>query len=683
MAHRREVQRLVVALAALVTVAMVASPAGGVTKKVGAWKVTGITVPVAAGWTSLSCPTSTTCLGVAYTDTNSLILERSVNGGASFSYAPPPSPSIYDVACGTGRFCVLAGEYEGVGAPASSYVTTNGGSSWTEVALPGSAPTSLYEVSVSCSASTCYLVGSGTSAPLFLSITASARAWSRATIPSTPDPVGSLSAVGCGGGRCVAVGSNAGYTTGLLLESDGGGPWVETLAPVESPTIAGFSSVGCSAYACAAFGAGADGAAGFLLSSTSAGAWQGTAASGLLTARSISCTSSNCVAVGGNWDVGGLAGWTLTGVTPTWNSLTVPVGEAGQVFTAASCPTTSTCIVGANRLYDLTVGDSTWSDPDVLDGTSGFVSMSCPSATTCVASVQLGDGRVATRTSVDAGRLWGPAVPLQATDGFPYGLDCVGTTCAADGYDEATNVGWVARSTDDGRRWTVAADPVLSAQSALLTAISCSTALICTAASGYGFGTFARTTNGGASWSQVTVSTPPSSNKFGITLQCMNAHLCLAVRPTQSGVMRLTSHNAGASWSYGLATSIRLSDGSLSCVSNGTCVLSGVTNTSHLAVVLRSTNGGGSWTRVVSPHETYAGQIAGTSSSCWTSTSCEVAFSSPTSSEFFTTSDGGRTWTMVPTLHGVSVVAISCSTTTCAGLGSSGADPTTMREMNP
>jgi hypothetical protein len=682
--HRRELSRLIVAAVALAGAVVVASPAGGVTKPTNAWKVTGVTTPVASGWLSLACPTATACLGLAYTDANGTILERSTDGGQSFTVVSAPFSNATTVACATAQFCVVAGAWQGPGTPAAvSYVTTNGGVTWKYVALPGTAPGATYNTSLGCSTTTCYLVASASSLSRFASITAAGHAWTNVTLPITPDAFGALIAVGCGGGRCVVVGSNVGYTTGLLFESDAGGPWVETLAPSETHAIARVYSIACSSYSCAAFGASADSTYGYLLNSAADGTWQGLGVASFLSAKGVACTASNCFVAGGNWDVGGLAAWTLSGVSPQWTSATLPVGEAGQVFQTVACPTAARCLAGANRLYEFATGTSAWTDARVLDGTSGFVGISCPTPLTCVGSVQLGDGRVATRTTVDGGEHWGRAVPIRASDGFPYGVTCVGSICLIDGYDVATNLGWYARSTDDGRHWTFSVDPMLAGSTALLTWPSCATSLTCITSTGFGLGTFARTTNGGTTWSQVIVSVPGSSTRGGVMVQCMSAVLCLATQPTGTGVERLVSHDAGASWSFAYATRLSLSDTSLSCTHGGTCVLTGVTSASHLAVELRSTNAGATWVRIATPHESYGSAISSTSTSCWSAMDCEVAFSSAASSQFATTSNGGKTWATVPMLHGVSTVAIACSAEQCSGLGATGARPTTTREAHP
>lgn len=679
--RRGSIFRTVVVIATLSGLVAIASPASGVTRTApGAWKTSGLSMPVAAGWQSVTCPTSTTCIGAAYTQTGFSILERSTNAGASFQYMKSPNLPGSDVACASQSFCVLASAYNEPGEPATTYTTANGGTTWTHVALPSAATTS-YTIGVGCSTTVCYFVGTGSSTTHLLSITAPARAWTVVTLPSAPDTVGYLNAVACGGGRCVAVGSNAGFTSGLIFESDGGS-WSETVAPTISGPIDYVAAVGCSAYACAAYGE--DSGAGELFSSTASGTWQPlTATASYVGVRSISCTASNCVAVGGNFDVGGLATWSLSGGTPAWTTLTTPTGEGGQVFTAVACPSASACVAGTNRLYDLSVSHGTWSAPDVGDGTSAFAGISCASRTTCVGSVQLGDGRVATRTTTDGGVRWAHVVPIQASDGFPYGLACTGSTCMIDGYDEATNSGWLARSTHAGQRWKLLSEPNFGPYT-LLTSLSCATSLICTAALYQdGLSELARTTNGGASWFEITPKATGPTEKFGVSVDCMSAQLCVAVLATSIGVERLISHTGGATWSYGLATTLKLNFDSLSCVPQGVCQIAGTSGRQNVPVVLRSVNGGSSWTRVGAPHNPYGASLQTNAISCWTSTDCEIAYDGVASTRFFVTTNAGGAWTAVPSPRGAVVSAIRCSELSCIGLGSSGVQPLTAVEPNP
>jgi photosystem II stability/assembly factor-like uncharacterized protein len=380
--------------------------------------------------------------------------------------------------------------------------------------------------------------------------------------------------------------------------------------------------------------------------------------------------------------VGGLSAWMLSGATPAWSTLTTPTGEGGQGFSAVACPTASVCVTGANRLYDLSVSQATWSDPNVGDGTSAFVGISCSSETTCVASVQLGDGRVATRATTDGGVRWGAVHPIQASDGFPYGLDCVGSSCMADGFDEATNVGWVARSIDSGQRWTIGSEPVFGGEP-LLTSLACATALVCTAVYGYGVGTFAHTTNGGKSWSEVTTSAPAASEKFGARIDCMSAHVCLGEIASSFGVERLVSHTGGATWSYGLATKLNLNYDALACVPGGVCELAGAIGATNGAVLLRSTNAGLSWTRVRAPRQPYGASLQSIAVSCWTASRCEIAYDGVSSTRFFVTDDSGSFWTAVPSPIGAVINAVGCSSATCVGLGATGAKPLTAVERSP
>jgi len=251
-----------------------------------------------------------------------------------------------------------------------------------------------------------------------------------------------------------------------------------------------------------------------------------------------------------------------------------------------------------------------------------------------------------------------------------------------DGYDEATNAGWVARSIDSGRHWTIGSEPMFGGEP-LLTSLSCATALVCTAAYGYGFGTFAHTTNGGKSWKEVTSRAPASSEKFGVRIDCISAHVCLAEIASSFGVERLVSHTGGATWSYGLATKLELSYDSLACSPSGVCELAGAIGATNGAVVLRSINAGLSWTRVRAPHQLYGASLQSIAVSCWSASRCETAYDGVSSTRFFVTDDAGGSWTAVSSPIGAVISSIGCSSDACVGLGASGARPLTAVEPNP
>lgn len=680
MRHPRQLVHAIALLAVLSPLALSMPADASGTPSAGAWAITSTTPPIATGWSSLTCPTPTDCLGLAYTGPGSSVLEQSTNGGASFTYmAAPQASNASRIACANVHFCVLAGVDNGPGYPASTSVTTNAGKTWKVLALPGDAGTTTYEVSVGCTSSTCYLATTANGPPLFLSVTDTSTSWATVTLPTTPDAAGTLSGVSCGAGRCVAVGSTEDYAQGLIFESDNAGAWSEVLPPVGSFTIASVATVGCGAYACAAYGWAAGDEQGSLLTSTSPGVWTAYSTGlGFETPRSISCSTTRCVAVGGNWDFGGLAAWTLTGVTPTWTSITtLPTGEGGQVFESSACAATA-CLAGANRLYELGNTDNTWVTAKSLNGMSGYEYLSCPTTTTCVAAGSLGDGRTASESTHDGGLIWSHLAAAGAFQSFSYGLSCVKATCMMDGYDEVSVTGWLERSTNGGSSWTHETEPTYGAFN-FFHAISCATATTCVAGVGWGLGAFARTTDGGAHWTQVNTTQIGEKGSI-ISLQCMSATLCLGIAATGTGVQRLVSRNGGESWSYGTVTADVFDNASLSCVATGVCLLTGLL-ASGRPVSMRSIDGGLHWTSIGSPPDQFGRTTDSLSAACSSATTCELAYGGAANSRLFATSDAGRKWTPVRFPLGVAYLELNCTTAQCVATGEqSGVQTVTLRQ---
>lgn len=664
----------------LAAVAIAASPASAAKptrpKPVGAVTVTSRSAAVAAGWSSLSCPEASRCLGLAPTSGVPSILEESSNGGQSFTAAGLPLAAVdaTSLACASATFCVLVQDPEPPAVPALTLVTTDRATTFRAVAPP-EAKTPGIGYSPGCSATTCYLA---TSTGALWSLGPTATAWSPVALPTTPDAATWLQSVSCGAGRCVAVGS-AGFTSGLLFESDDGGAWTETVAPTLTDPIVTVEHVACGAYACAAFGEETGYVTGALLWSTAEGTWQGTETTSFEAADTVACTATWCGAFGGNWDIGGLAAWQLTGTRPAWNPISVPAGPVASLFTASACTVAVGCLVGAARLYRLALPEATWTTAPMPDGYSGYDEVTCPTPTRCVLAGTLGDGRVAAETSSDGGAKWsGPRPGAETPDpSFAYGLSCVGLTCLLTLYDELHNEGLATRTVDGGAAWSLTASEGTASP---LTGVACATATTCVAAVGFDDGDFARTTDGGGSWSPVQpIASPVRSSDV---LACESATLCVEVAVTGTGTIDLASHNAGASWARGSVSALQLGDPQLSCVASGVCMLVGAVG--RVTVAFRSTSGGLRWTRVAAPRLGQGGVFASLALSCVTSQTCEVAGSNGPATDFWVTVDGASRWVQVAQLASVVDPELACTEHGCVAAATQpNGDLVTLRQSLP
>jgi hypothetical protein len=146
---------------------------------------------------SVAClPTTTTCLAVGTNDggisTPTLPGELviSTNSGASWTdnstALPASTATIRQVACGSATTCFATGYPQTVGDPLVTVMTTNAGTSWTAVTGPsGFAYTTVNfgAMDMACtSATTCIIVGTGTSGPISFVSANSGGTWSPSTV---------------------------------------------------------------------------------------------------------------------------------------------------------------------------------------------------------------------------------------------------------------------------------------------------------------------------------------------------------------------------------------------------------------------------------------------------------------------------------------------------------------------
>jgi photosystem II stability/assembly factor-like uncharacterized protein len=245
-------------------------------------------------------------------------------------------------------------------------------------------------------------------------------------------------------------------------------------------------------------------------------------------------------------------------------------------------------------------------------------------------------------------------------------------TCPTDEECLAVGDGSSLLTTDGGASWTQVTTGLV--QSDGLQSVTCATSTDCVAvgerATDTGLvGIAYRTTDGGEEWSQAT--TPSESTPLE-SVACPSATLCVAVA-SRAPEPILVSTDAGATWT--VASVPPDSSASLSSVSCGTpttCVAVGG------PTVAVTTDAGSSWTYV---RPVLAGENPVMESvNCLSSADC-VAVASTYGSETYTigyvysTTDGGSSWTQLSRLPGGGVPVISCSGENCNALSTSFFDP--------
>jgi len=269
-----------------------------------------------------------------------------------------------------------------------------------------------------------------------------------------------------------------------------------------------------------------------------------------------------------------------------------------------------------------------WSSTTSAIPASVYAAISCPSATYCVAvgTQNFGNfgasGNALTAVSKDGGTNW--ATTTAPANTVLTGVSCPNTTdCWASGYVEngTQTYGEVLSSTNGGQSWTVQANytafPGPASGTFILTGlkgITCPTDLDCYTWGFDSIGGIFATTNGGASWTNVTPSDalpyvvmgPPQG------ISCWTAQDCMLAW-TNGGYSDYppqfveTTTNGGQSWTdVTIPTGINQYLG-ISCSGPGICTIVGSTaqaNTSNVnatGAVTQTSNDGASWSTTLVP----------------------------------------------------------------------------------
>ena len=234
--------------------------------------------------------------------------------------------------------------------------------------------------------------------------------------------------------------------------------------------------------------------------------------------------------------------------------------------------------------------------------------------------------------------------------------DCVAAS-------DSTAFDSVLRSTTGGTSWTGASDTIAGQPGEQVNGIDCLSAEHCLGvASDPGIASLhwevVETQDGGATWSAIA-SPPVPGGDYLTGMMCPTAGVCLTVRddgPTQLAILRST--DGGKTWapssiSGGGSGAIAFLVG-VSCPTSSTCVAVGASTRHDKAVVVRTTDSGGSWRTVAVPSS--AKELVQVS--CDQAGHC-VAVSGD--SEALLSSDTGRSWVTATLPAGLSGDDAYCS----------------------
>jgi hypothetical protein len=409
----------------------------------------------------VACTSPGVCWSPAQIATGSEILSTTDDGMTWAVQAIASGASPIFISCPAALTCYASGYQRtvfntNVGLLLS---TVNGGSTWTNVALP---PSSADATDVSCpSATTCVIGGQTDNGVPQLYVAASGVATLDTVSVTGVTYVDSLS---CGSvTRCVAAGvfeSPNGREGTTLSTTNAGISWAAHAMRAGTTTM---QSVSCpNASTCVAVGALNNYQASVIERSSDGGAsWQVSTAGGFgLT--SVSCaTASTCVAVGSS-DL-----YLAPGTKGRWRTGTAPskVAELDEV----ACPTATECVAVA-LLQDLSTsifvrtgdGGRSWQVTAGPRGQVQYSSVQCVSASHCVAAGtsldQYGNaGSGVLDVTSDGGRSWRAAVVPASTPAIDGAACLNATTCFAAGTSDTSGV--LLRSSDAGAHWGYAGPP--------------------------------------------------------------------------------------------------------------------------------------------------------------------------------------------------------------------------------
>lgn len=300
-----------------------------------------------------------------------------------------------------------------------------------------------------------------------------------------------------------------------------------------------------------------------------------------------------------------------------------------------------------------------------LSGVTGPSAISCGALTSCIAIGTDTSRNSASWLTRDDGRTWTEVVlSAQPTLNVPADVSCHGKRCVVIGAFGALPGAWV--SSDGGTTWLSTRDFGRPQRGAFPVSLSCSTEDACVAVGTDGSGW--STLNGGAAW----VSHPlPEAFARGAdrvaAVSCASPRVCFAVGQTQRGhgvVIRTT--NGGATWTV-LAFSTDTAFYSIACPSSQRCVVglgrSPLYTSQSSNVVFRTVDGGLRWIRSPLPIPTsYVSSI-----SCPTTTNCTAVgwhggYSSPGSTPVaLVTKNGGVTWMATVAANAHKLNGVACS----------------------
>ena len=308
--------------------------------------------------------------------------------------------------------------------------------------------------------------------------------------------------------------------------------------------------------------------------------------------NAVTCSSStDCVAVGGDVNLNGIAATSSDGGT-SWSAASVETGQ--PEFDAVSCSGTSHCVaVGVGNAATSSDGGATWTSVSIPTPATTLLGVSCPTSTFCVSvgvtPVAAGPYGGDLLVSSDGGSDWStPQLPAHVS--ALGSVDCPGANfCIAAGAE-------ILKSDDGGQSWT---PEFVNGGTGVLRNVSCTSATQCVAIGPNGQGAgdpsaaaFAvSTTDGGSTWDSVAM---PSKSYTLNAIDCSGDGSCVASGPGPNATAPdVVSTDGGSTWSNGTSLPSSVSAvASIACSSPIHCALVGLEGSTP---VTGATNDGLTW----------------------------------------------------------------------------------------
>ncbi|MGZ4308156.1 MAG: OmpL47-type beta-barrel domain-containing protein [Gaiellaceae bacterium] len=534
---------------------------------------------------AFSCPTASVCYAVgassggtpwygkfitsgAWGAVNTIF--KSTDGGRNWF---PSNSDMFSIACTSSSTCMT------VGAGGRERRTTDGGSTWSDVATAPGNNKPLTQVECP-SSSICYAVGDRGN---IQKSTDGGQTWSWEFGTTYGNPMYGLSCPSTT--TCYATDIYA----HVFKTTDGGATWAAQVTPITTPYApvvaetggpnpwGGLTGISCpSAGTCVGVGiyASVTGQTNPnpdppIVTTTDGGTTWTRQVSGAGTGnflQAVTCLPGTTTC----WAVGRAGKIETTTDLVTWTAQT---SGTTNYLNSVYCSSASFCIaVGQNGTVDVYNG-TTWTATTANGGTGTLADVTCDGGSlVCYATGKQG----ITLLTTTGGSSW----TIQAGGGSQAnqlnGISCPSTgTCYTAGA-----AGTLLKTTNGGQSWLAQTSGTTSA----LNGIACVSGNSCTAVGAAGT---ARATSDGSTWNAGTSGTTNALN----WVSCASASSCVAVGA--SGTAR-ASADVGATWSAG-TTGTTVSLNAVSCPAAGACYAAGATGT-----ILKSTDGGATWSALAS-----------------------------------------------------------------------------------